>query len=756
MNKSAILNNYYNKNNDNNDFISLLSNYYSNYNNLNLIFLNLLSENNKYWFLCNKTSEIYLFNIILDISNIKKRTRESNEILNSSYIENTLSKLNRFYYKQIDFYIIKSINKINDKFIHIIKCDNIYYNIKKNLLNKINKIDCVNDNQNKKRKISHDMIAASSVRNYMLNDPILDYLKFKHDKPNYLNVGNIKYNNDKFTEYIMKSGEDFETELYNIIKKKFKKKIIKIAEYYESKSIDKYNETINSMKKGIPIIYQAVLHNKNNDTFGLPDLLVRSDYINKLLGYKVINNDEANLASPKLNTKFHYKVIDIKHSTINLRSDGIHILNSESIPAYKGQLYIYTSALNNILGININKAFIWGKKYDYYSKGKKIEITNFLNKLGVIDYDNVDIEYVTFTNNAIEWQKTLKKDYSKWSILPKPSCNELYPNMKNEKDGNYKKIKNDIGNEIYEITNIWNCGVKKRQIAHYNNIFRWDDPLCTAEKLGFGKTKIASTIDKILDINRQYIDIIRPTKVLYDRENWNNSDNNILEFYLDFETLNSNFGSIIKNGIISYDNNQFIFMIGVGYNLNNIWKFKTFVMDKKTNYNEILMFDKFYAYINYLLKFYNKKIAKFYHWSYAEISAYNKFKDRCNLYLKEKDLIISNKINYIDKILNNNYIFYDLNKVFISEPITIKGALNFSIKTIAKALFNCDLIKSFWNINSPCSNGLYAMILANKLYDNNNKEKCIINDPIMKEIIYYNEIDCKVLMEIHNLLKNKL
>ena len=89
--------------------------------------------------------------------------------------------------------------------------------------------------------------------------------------------------------------------------------------------------------------------------------------------------------------------------------------------------------------------------------------------------------------------------------------------------------------------------------------------------------------------------------------------------------------------------------------------------------------------------------------------------------------------------------------VFIKEPILLKGALNFSLKTIAKILYNHNLIKSTWNSSSPCSNGLNAMILANKLYDRN----VIVNEePVMKEIIYYNEIDCKVMYEIHNLIKN--
>ena len=414
-----------------------------------------------------------------------------------------------------------------------------------------------------------------------------------------------------------------------------------------------------------------------------------------------------------------------------MRADGEHILNSDSIPAYKGQLYIYTLALNKVLGIDINKAFIWGKKY----KTNKIENKNFMNKLGVINYDTIDNEYINKTNLAIDWVRELRKNGTNWKLLPMPSRFELYPNMKNEKDGQWHSVKNDLNKRIHEITNIWQCSVKKRKLAHENNVFSWSDILCNAELLGFNKTsQYYTVVNGILDMNRQTEDLIRPIKILHDRDNWDKLPDNILEFYLDFETLNSNFGSIIKEGVISYDDNQFIFLIGLGYIKDGVWTFKKFLMNNKTKYDEDLVFDKFFAYVNYLLKINNKTIAKFYHWSQAEVISYNKFKSKNNVIINDK-----------------HFIFYDLYNIFIQEPILIKGALNFSLKTIAKTLYNHNLIKSTWDTSSPCSNGLNAMILANKLYD---KDLNVNNEPIMKEIMYYNEIDCKVMYEIHSLIKS--
>jgi hypothetical protein len=162
-------------------------------------------------------------------------------------------------------------------------------------------------------------------------------------------------------------------------------------------------------------------------------------------------------------------------------------------------------------------------------------------------------------------------------------------------------------------------------------------------------------------------------------------------------------------------------------------------MKEKTDKSELEMINEFYSYINNILKINNKKVSKFYHWSMAEVLSYNRFKN------KNKDTVFN----------DSNYKFYDLYNVFIKEPVVIKGAFNYSLKTIAKSLYELSMCKTIWDSSSPCSNGLTAMILANKIYDNSDI-KCVASDKTMKEIENYNEVDCKVLYEIHNLMKTNL
>jgi len=591
----------------------------------------------------------------------------------------------------------------------------------------------------KRRKVSNDinwseMVSASSVRNYFLNDTIIDWLKEYNitsisDIPTQKegnSRGVIKYEiEDTFTKFIMDQGIFFEEKIIDIISKKHQ--ITKVAESYQSKDTELFKKTISYMKEGKPIIYQGILHNYNNKTFGAPDLMIRNDYINKFIGYELYKDDSP---SKKLGVSWHYVIVDIKHSLITLNSDGIHIRNQDSIPAYKGQLLIYTEALNEIQGTKVTQAFILGKKYMYENKGHKYEINDLMNKMGVIDYAKFDKPYVDKLDEALKWLRSVRREGHNWKLLPMPSKDELFPNMKNDKDGAFNKIKKSLADEISEITSVTYCGVDKRKLAFSQGVYGWNDDKCTSELLGFKDSPLAGRIDAILDINRQSDVYVKPEKVKYDGNQWRKRKDNEMEFFLDYETINSNFGKI--SGDVYFEGCEFIFMIGAGFiNKNKTWEFKSFIMEYKTKESERKMLDSFWDFINKKLKEYKKTESIFIHWSQAEKIAYEKSQLR-HLNLQDKKLI-------------------DLYDVFIKEPIVVKGALNYSLKTIMKALYKHNLVKTTWNTSNPCSNGLNAMLLAHKCYEKN--EKVTNNILTIKNIEEYNEIDCKSLWEIIEYLR---
>lgn len=597
----------------------------------------------------------------------------------------------------------------------------------------------------RKRSKSYDekskwinMVSASKVRNYLLNDPLLDWLNefnitsiYDVPKGRICNtIASVKHkNNDSFTSFIMKQGIIFELEVYKLLKKKFN--IVKVAESYQSRSYEKYNETINYMKEGIDILYQPVLHDFENKIYGSPDLLIRSDKINKIFNYQVIPDDEQKKYSKKLDRDYHYIVVDIKHSTLHLNSDGKTLRNSNSIPAYKGQILVYNMAVGKMQGYDSPYGFILGKKWHYTKSNIKCHGSNFLNKLGEINYNDNDYIYRQKTKEALEWIRNVRNNGQNWKLLPYPSRKELFPNMKNERDSSWRKIKNDLNEKINEITSVWMCGISKRNIAHSKGIYSWKNKKCTSKNLEFKAGKTYEILDRILDINRQDKELINIGSLLSDKT-WR-KDDNYIEYYIDYETMNSNLGScIINNNNIGYNDNNFIFMVGIGWDENGKWNYKVFVAESNTPTGELNMMKSFWNFINNKTNSLGKK-SKFFHWTKAEPSCYNKF--RCR---------------HLEEFSEKN--FYDMYSMFINNRIVVKNSLNFSLKSVANALNKNKLIDTVWDSSNPCSNGLKAMLLAYKLYDK--YDFVDINEPIMKDIVHYNEIDCKVLWEIMNHLRN--
>jgi hypothetical protein len=286
------------------------------------------------------------------------------------------------------------------------------------------------------------------------------------------------------------------------------------------------------------------------------------------------------------------------------------------------------------------------------------------------------------------------------------------------KNNNFYKEKKIINENIKDITTIWYCTPYHRAIAHKNNIFSWDDKKLNAELLGFKNTK-AQIINGILDINRSDKDIIIVRKYL------ENNNKNILNIYIDFECFNTAFNSQITNGKINVDK-DYIYMIGIGY-ITNKWIYKSFILDNLESSDNI--FVPLFFYLRSLLRLHKKTHIKFYHWSNYEKYKFNSFKKNINLCLTD-----------------DKYDFNDLCD-FFEKNVSIKDAFNFKLKTIGSALYKHNIIDTHYESN--CTNGLDASISALELYKTKNK---VSNNPVMKDIEHYNEIDCKLVYELHTLV----
>ena len=190
-----------------------------------------------------------------------------------------------------------------------------------------------------------EWISASKTRNYMLKDTLLDWLNLYGIKKN---IANFNGNNSlSFVNFIMEKGIKFEEHIIKLIKSSFTNdefvQIVYNMKNYSQKVLEYYEQSKKEILKGTPIIYQPLLLNRTGKlkySYGMPDLLIRSDYLKFIVTNSPLELDMIHFKAPNLNGDYHYVVVDIKFTTLDLCSDGMKIRNSGSFPAYKSQLYI--------------------------------------------------------------------------------------------------------------------------------------------------------------------------------------------------------------------------------------------------------------------------------------------------------------------------------------------------------------------------------------------------------------------------------
>ncbi len=569
------------------------------------------------------------------------------------------------------------------------------------------------------------MFSITRLLNNIRNDSIIDYMDIqnKKRKSNAISVSDIAVPQNKKRkletsfDYLIDSGYKFEEKIIEEIKQKM---INNIKNIYELNKINKTNaelfeETKNAiLKNKYNVIINGLLIDYAKNIYGLPDLIVKGCWIKKFIGrkFKVIGNC--------------YYIIDIKATTIPLMNGGQFISNAIKWDGYKMQVYSYSKMLNTIQQKETDIGFLMGIRYKYVLNNKEI-IKNTFDTLGTIQF-NEKLNAEHKLNKSIKWNKYLEQQHNTINVH---NTTELKPNMKNKFDKSYSSQKYNLSLNRKEITLLWNCGIQQRENALQHNIESYDDERLTAKILGFKEDTIKyNIIDKMLNILHTDKNIIIP------------EDNNVLdwrtqkldkEYYVDFETYNTTTQS---NRTI-----QVLYMIGVGFFEDTIYKQLTFIIDHKNykfsniNENEIIIKvdneRKLLETFNEFVK--SKNMERLIHWSNAEITIYNKKVEQYNI-----------------KPIEN--IWFDLLYVFKNKdyPIIIKECFGFGIKKIINKLYEYGIIRLQWN--EDMDDGLLSAIIANKIYLNDYDKNDINNKMI--SIINYNTIDCKAMYELLHFIRS--
>ncbi len=125
--------------------------------------------------------------------------------------------------------------------------------------------------------------------------------------------------------------------------------------------------TFELMCEGAPIIHQGALRHAATRTYGAPDLLVRADVLATLFP-DALDAAEARIGAPDIGGRWHYRVVDIKFTTLHLNAAGF-VGNQGSGPAYKAQMHIYGRALAALQGYAPPLAYLLGRGWEQKVKG---------------------------------------------------------------------------------------------------------------------------------------------------------------------------------------------------------------------------------------------------------------------------------------------------------------------------------------------------------------------------------------------------
>lgn len=548
-----------------------------------------------------------------------------------------------------------------------------------------------------------EYISATEFDNFCENDLISDCFMMISKK------FGIEYkNNDPSLEFLFKKGNEHEENIVNKIREITGLSLEKHSSVNTSRDYDKSSKniqkkdlekTLESMKNGEPIIYSAFICDKKEKIRGIPDLLVRNDYLHILFPNYIFKEEN----------ETYYVPVEIKFSSLELCRDNKHILNKGRMKIYKTQLMTYCKILEGIQGKFPSYSFIIGKRTILSDKNIKESI----DYPGFIDYSSFDCSYENTFKEGLEWLRQVKKNVLNWTLEDYKNMN-LFPNMKSNNLTFYKE-KKELCDTYGEITDLWRCSIINRNKALEKGIYSWKDERFDS-KVAMLAYPYQKSLDNILKVNREDIDYY-PKKFV--NQSFRVIDN---EMFIDFELVRDSFDTD------SYGDSEWIFLIGVRYK----GEYKSFMMNSLTLLEEKRVIEEFYDYLSL------NGFPKCWYW-FAEVQFWNSAMKRHQLSLS---------VNW-----------EDMYEIFTKEGFAVKGSMNFKLKSYIKNLVNLDKI----NVELPpdnCSNGMSAMMIAWKYYncdmddiDHIDKEK--YKDD-MKDVIYYNSLDCLYLDELLKFARNNL
>src|SRR5262249_23783246 len=127
-------------------------------------------------------------------------------------------------------------------------------------------------------------VSATRTRAYLLQDPLLDWLERHGEQRGFPRDDRSPEYDPRtdFAGFILRKGLEFEAAVLRILATQFQ--VVTIAQSRaDSRDPNCALRTFEAMRSGAEVIVHGVLHHEATQTYGVPDLLVRSDVLERLV-----------------------------------------------------------------------------------------------------------------------------------------------------------------------------------------------------------------------------------------------------------------------------------------------------------------------------------------------------------------------------------------------------------------------------------------------------------------------------------------
>ncbi len=576
-----------------------------------------------------------------------------------------------------------------------------------------------------------DWVSATALRNHVLSDPLLDWLDLYGSSRGFTPDTRAPGYDPRtdFSTFVLGQGRRFEEGI--VAHLKTFATVIHVPRSEDGvRDVERVSDTHQAMVEGSHVIHGGVLWDPDHRAYGSPDLLIRSDVLLDLFP-GVLTEADAAITAPDLGAPWHYRVVDVKFTTLHLAANG-DLANEGSAPVYKAQLFVYNRALGILQGYEPPLSYLLGRSWE--QRGARG--TGAVERLAPVPQNGAVANRVPIADvveAAADWIRRLRSHGGNWELLPVPSAPELWPHVGNTEDAPWHGVKRVIADELRELTQLWQVSVPGRRKAHAHGLLRWDDPGVTPDLVGVTGPTYSATLQALLDVNRTTDGApVRPERVTTAEDEWRPEP--VVEFYVDFETVSDLADDLTR--LPQRGGQPLVFMIGCGHLESEEWVFQQFIAKALTEDAESAIIEQWNDHMVQVQRTLAPEQAAplVVHWSSAETSTYLSAYNSAVARHGEEDWQDLRWFDFLSEVMRK-------------EPVVVRGSLAFGLKSVARALHRHGLIETVWG-DGP-ADGLGAMVGAWWAYaEALQAGRPVVEIDLMQEIAKYNEVDCRTMQEI--------